>query len=182
MRFAKFTLFIYLFSIIAWTPAMAQGKGKGKRGKVSVPGKKVRVKLGSVPAPAPIHVRVGHSEKKPWAGIKVAFSNDQRAVIRKLVLNWDSARHPGSKRQGLPPGLAKKVARGGKLPPGWQKKCVVGQIMPPDIFVHCHPLPVEIAVKLPPPPPGTMVVVVSGKLVRVGKALHEILDVFDVAP
>ena len=80
----------------------------------------------------------------------------------------------------FPKGLAKKVARGGGLPPGWQKKCVVGWIMPPEIFVHCHPLPAEIAVKLPPPPPGTMLVCVSGKVVRMGKANHEILAVVDI--
>lgn len=87
---------------------------------------------------------------------------------------------PGKKPKGLPPGLAKKVERGGKLPPSWEKKCIQGEIMPPEVFKACKPLPKEVIVKLPPPPPGTILVAIEGKVARLMKATHEILDVFDL--
>ncbi|MGB7219805.1 MAG: hypothetical protein WBD07_13485 [Vicinamibacterales bacterium] len=40
--------------------------------------------------------------------------------------------------RSLPPGLAKKVARTGKLPPGWQKKM---QPIPADVQGQLVPLP-----------------------------------------
>ncbi len=80
----------------------------------------------------------------------------------------------------MPPGLAKKVARGGELPPGWQKKCVKGEILPVEVTKQCHPLPPEVVVKLPPPPAGTILITVDGKVVRLLEATREILDVFEV--
>lgn len=82
----------------------------------------------------------------------------------------------------LPPGLAKKVARGGKLPPGWQKKVCRGETIPSDVYEHCQPIPPEVSIKLPVPPVGTILVRVEGKIARILEATHEILDVFDVLP
>jgi hypothetical protein len=45
--------------------------------------------------------------------VSVAFSPREVEVIRT---------HYGPKYSSLPPGLQKKVARGGQLPPGWQRK------------------------------------------------------------
>jgi hypothetical protein len=42
--------------------------------------------------------------------------------------------------KSLPPGLQKKVARGGQLPPGWQKRM---QPMPIDLERRLGPLPRE---------------------------------------
>lgn len=36
--------------------------------------------------------------------------------------------------KSLPPGLEKKVARGGELPPGWQKKLHRGEILDLDLY------------------------------------------------
>jgi len=121
-------------------------------------------------------------EKSGQASIhaKVVFSPSERDIIHTYVKSCTVAEGPGKKPKGLPPGLAKKVARGGELPPGWQKKCVRGQIMPKEVFKVCHPLPRELVVKLPPPPPGTILVTIEGKVVRLAKATLEILDVFDV--
>lgn len=48
--------------------------------------------------------------------------------------------HYADRYRNLPPGLAKKVARGGSLPPGWQKKW--------------QPFPVVLERRLPPLPAG----------------------------
>jgi len=111
---------------------------------------------------------------------KVVFSAGERDIIRSYVKSCTVAEGPGKRPKGLPPGLAKKAARGGELPPGWQKTCIRGQIMPKEVFKVCHPMPQEVVVKLPPPPPGTILVTIDGKVVRLAKATLEILDVFDV--
>src|SRR4051812_7599709 len=62
----------------------------------------------------------GHAESsKPAA--KFAITMQEREVIKTYVKS-EHAR--GGK--GLPPGLQKKLARGGQLPPGWQNKVTVG--------------------------------------------------------
>jgi hypothetical protein len=47
------------------------------------------------------------------AAVHISFSSADVRIIRE---------HYGTRYQNLPPGLRKKVARGGALPPGWQKK------------------------------------------------------------
>lgn len=84
------------------------------------------------------------------------------------------------KKKKLPPGLRKKVARGGALPPGWQKKVARGEVMDPVVYEHSRPLPPEIVRSLPPQPPGTVIVTVEGKAVRLMEATLTILDVFDL--
>ena len=46
-------------------------------------------------------------------GVHVVFSSADVRIIRE---------HYAPRYRNLPPGLRKKVARGGALPPGWQKK------------------------------------------------------------
>lgn len=121
-----------------------------------------------------------HSGKEPWVAVDVRISDDERRVISGYVHDYPSPKQRGKKPKQLPPGLAKKVARGEQLPPGWQKKCVVGQVMPTEVYEKCHPIPPELVVKLPPPPPDTVTITIGGKVVRLMKATLEILDVFDV--
>lgn len=106
------------------------------------------------------------------------FSDEERETIHGYVGRFgkQEGKHPRS----LPPGLAKKVARGGRLPPGWEDKCVRGQTMPVEVYRECRPLPPELSVRLPVPPVGTVTVAVGGKVVRLLEATRQILDVFDV--
>ena len=133
----------------------------------------------ATPAPPPAQTSAAKisGDNEPWVSVNVRIGDPEREVIRTYV---QSQHLHAKKSKNLPPGLAKKVARGGSLPPGWQKKCVRGEIMPPEVYRQCHPLPHEVLVKLPPPPPGTILVAVHGKIVRLVKASREILDVFDV--
>ncbi len=101
------------------------------------------------------------------------LSPEERSTIQAYVRGFDTPKK-------LPPGLAKKAARGRGLPPGWQKKLVPGEIMPAPVLEQCHPLPPELVVKLPPSPAGTMTVAIGGKVARVVQATREILDIFDV--
>ena len=121
--------------------------------------------------------------KEPW--VNVSITTGERQTIREYVTSCEDEpvhKHQGKghKAKSLPPGLAKKAARGESLPPGWQNKVVKGEIMPVEVYRECQPLPQEVTVKLPPPPAGTILVTIEGKIVRLLQATREILDVFDI--
>ena len=120
----------------------------------------------------------------PGPGVKTefVFTTQERQVIQTFVAGHSAPPGKGKRAKPLPPGLAKKVARGGKLPPGWEKKVAVGVIMAPEVYKECKPLPPELVVKLPPSPAGTITVAVQGKVARLLGATLEILDVFDALP
>lgn len=129
------------------------------------------------------------STREPWVSVSLDIRGDEKLIIRE---HWGKVKAEGDGERGrskkasrhhghdLPPGLSKKVARGGSLPPGWQKKCERGQVIPTEVFEHCRPLPPEVVAKLPPAPPGTVIVTIEGKVARILKATREVLDVFDV--
>ncbi len=106
---------------------------------------------------------------------------DEMAAIRDYYrAHPEPEPAPAKKQKKLPPGLKKKVARGGALPPGWQKKVARGEVMDPVVYEHARPLPPVLVQTLPPPPPGTVIVTVEGKVVRLLEATRMILDVFDL--
>ncbi len=92
-----------------------------------------------------------------------------------------------NKKKNLPPGLEKKVDRGGELPPGWQKKVAKGEVLDDDIY--------EASIKLPSSKkdkdfpeldndvevtPGTELIRIEEKVLRIKKDTKEILDIFGV--
>jgi hypothetical protein len=166
MKTLRFNLLLCAFAVTFAVSGFADDKEKS--------GKSPSEKPSSKPGEKVVQA------KEPLIGVKVVITAEEREVIQKYVKSVSIQAKPGKKAKGLPPGLAKKVARGGDLPPGWQKKCVPGTIMPAEVYKVCHPLPKEVIVKLPPPPTGTILVTVDGKVVRLAKATLEILDVFDV--
>ena len=87
---------------------------------------------------------------------------------------------PPVKKKRIPPGLRKKVARGGELPPGWQKRVARGEVLDRVVYEHSRPLPPELVKTLPPQPQGTVIITVEGKAVRLLEATLTILDVFDL--
>ncbi len=115
--------------------------------------------------------------------VNVTIAPHERQIIREWIVvqtdNDNRSNPKGHKGKPLPPGLAKKIDRGGDLPPGWEKKLVKGQTLHTDIYRQCRPLPEEVIVRLPPPPPGTILVTIDRKVLRLAKATLEILDVFD---
>lgn len=170
MKTVHLSLLSGALALAVATPLWAGDKGKGKGPKAVG----VEAKASDKPADR------SSPPKEPWAGVKVHISPAEREIINAYVHARIAEPGRSKKSKGLPPGLAKKVARGGKLPPGWQKKCVRGEIMPRDVYRECHRLPREVAVKLPAPPHGTILVTIDGKVVRLARATLEILDVFDV--
>jgi hypothetical protein len=157
------------------TTALAKDKIKAK----NPPGKNPHLPVIAPKPAAKVVVQAPVPAKQPHARATVAFSISERDIIHSYVRSCTVAEN-GRKPKGLPPGLAKKVARGGALPPGWQKKCVPGQILSADVYKLCQPLPPELVVKLPAPPIGAIHVTIDGKILRLAKASLEILDVFDI--
>lgn len=68
-----------------------------------------------------------------------------------------------SREGGLPPGIAKNLARGKPLPAG--------------IAAQLQPLPPELVRQLPPPPPGYRVFMLDGRILLVNVATQVISDV-----
>jgi len=80
------------------------------------------------------------------------------------------------KQHALPPGLQKKVARGGQLPPGWQKKVARGEVLSGDLYSASSTLPQNILDQLVRQD-GTSVRQVEDRVVRIMDATGLILDV-----
>ena len=67
------------------------------------------------------------------------FAKDEKRIIQSYFEdhqeyrydddNDESGRDKPKKQKSLPPGLQKKLARGGELPPGWQKKVARGEVL-----------------------------------------------------
>jgi hypothetical protein len=94
----------------------------------------------------------------PAAGAQsIRFSSSEIRLISDYYV---------SRQQQLPPGLAKKVQRGGTLPPGWQKKV--------------QPFPRDLAARLPPVPAGCSRVVYGPTAVLVQDATNLVLDILDL--
>jgi hypothetical protein len=86
-------------------------------------------------------------------GIHVAFASADVTILRN---------HYGPRYRNLPPGLQKKVARGGQLPPGWQKKF--------------EAFPVVLERQLPSLPPDYRRGVIDGHAVIYNSRTNVIVD------
>jgi hypothetical protein len=90
----------------------------------------------------PVHAGQGRGN----VNFKVAKSTPkyETDVVVRASLVWGPREieviraHYAPQYRNLPPGLQKKVARGGSLPPGWQKKM---QPFPPSVDRVLMPLP-----------------------------------------
>lgn len=103
------------------------------------------------------------------------FSSDEKRILRDYY-----GTGPAGKQKPLPPGLKKKVERGGELPPGWQKKMARGEVLPEDVYRYGQRLPGDVRRRLPRQPDGTDIIYIDGKVARVIEATRTIVDVLDL--
>ena len=111
----------------------------------------VLISVFSLPSRAGAEVSVG-----------VVFSDDEISIIATWYHGTASQKRGSKKQKGLPPGIAKNLARGKPLPPGIAKKYL------PDGLRHA----------LPPPPKGYERIIVDGKVLLVeiaSRVIHDIL-------
>ena len=131
--------------------------------------------------PPPVRPPHRYPQSEPW--VDISITTQEREVIQGYMaaqVREDQPMRKGKNPKSLPPGLQKKLARGGTLPPGWEKKFHKGEVVPVKVYEQCHRLPHDVLVKLPPQPSGTVLITVGGKVARVIAATREILDVFEV--
>jgi hypothetical protein len=113
------------------------------------------------------------------------FSESERLSIRDYYRNENTqqsgARHKEKKKKKLPPGLQKKLARGGELPPGWQTKVSRGEVLDEELLSHAYLLPDELRRALPPLEYGTEMRRIGDRIVRVVEGNGTVIDVIDLA-
>ena len=95
------------------------------------------------------------------AGVSVTFSDAEVRIITAWYDDHGPQKKVKAKRGGLPPGIAKNLARGKSLPPGIAKQ---------------H-LPQELQRALPQAPAGYDRIIVDGKILLVEVATQVIHDV-----
>ncbi len=105
---------------------------------------------------------------------------DEKEMIKKYLKGVSAEKKNKVKKKSLPPGLAKKVARGGTLPPGWQMKVQRGEVMDYEVYNSGSPLPEELLRKLSSIPKGTVLLKVGNKIVKVIEASRKIVDLFEL--
>lgn len=103
------------------------------------------------------------------------FSPEQQRLLREFLLG--ERQHEKRKLKKLPPGLQKKVARGGALPPGWQKKLARGEVVDAQVWAQSRHLPPEVLRRLGPMPPGTEIRYLDDRVFRVARDTLEIIDI-----
>lgn len=127
------------------------------------------------PQPTTVVIKSTAKSALDKSQLRFTFSDKERSTLKRY-----HSTSPSAVIRSLPPGLAKKAARGKPLPPGWQKKLAAGQVIDPVVLAHAQPLPRHILGQLPPQPDGTIVVTVDNKAVRLIEATQTIIDVFDL--
>jgi hypothetical protein len=114
------------------------------------------------------------------------FSAEEQSLIRAYF--GEHGYEPGSgyegngrdkakKKKKLPPGLKKKLERGGELPPGWQKKLARGEVLDDELYAASLPLPQDLLERLGNGAAGTEMRRIEDEVVRVIEATGVIVDV-----
>jgi hypothetical protein len=115
---------------------------------------------------------------EPWVNVRI--TTNEQVIIRDYYHTHQLPVAEMPKKKKLPPGLQKKLARGGQLPPGWQKKVARGEVLDAHVYTLAHPLPPDLTRMLPPPQSGVATIIVEGRIVRLIEATRTILDAFDI--
>lgn len=114
------------------------------------------------------------------------FTPHQQVLLRDFLVQQqgdsryqeqDEGRGHGKKQKDLPPGLRKKLARGGELPPGWQKKLARGEVVDAQVWQQSRHLPPDLIGRLGMLPPDTEIRYIEDKIYRVVRNTREIVDI-----
>ena len=114
------------------------------------------------------------------------FSAEEQRLIRSYFSEHGyeqgsgyagNGRDKPKKKKKLPPGLKKKLERGGELPPGWQKKLARGEVLDGELYAASASLPQDLLDSLGNEPAGTEIRRIEDEVVRVLEATGVIVDV-----
>ena len=110
------------------------------------------------------------------------FNDSERTAVQNYYRQSVTEQHhqKGKKKQ-LPPGLQKKLNRGGEMPPGWTSKIARGDVLDVDTLRYSERLPDDLYRRLPASRDGEAVRRVGDKVVRVVEGNGTVIDVIDLA-
>lgn len=113
-----------------------------------------------------------------------SFTPEQRRLLKDFLAgererhrDRDEGHDQGKKPKKLPPGLQKKLQRGGELPPGWQKKMARGEVVDAQVWAQSHHLPADVLRRLGRQPAGTEIRYIDDQAYRVMRDTMEIIDI-----
>jgi hypothetical protein len=143
---------------------------------------KQKVKISNESEPKVTAAASGKESSNKWLDVEI-IPSDREKIRQYYQKEKQKAveEKKDKKKKSLPPGLKKKVARGGELPPGWQKKIARGEVLDADIYNQSEKIPYEVIKVLEKQPEDTELIKVEGKVIRILKATRSILDEFDLA-
>ncbi|WP_151670832.1 hypothetical protein [Nitrincola schmidtii] len=112
------------------------------------------------------------------------ISADYQPIIRRVLEEYfglsSTEANQTFEQKRIPPGLQKKLARGGDLPPGWQMKLARGDVFPPDLYAKSTRLPNHWAGRGGNTQEEEWLLL-EDKIVRVVQGQGTILDVIDIS-
>jgi len=116
------------------------------------------------------------------------FTDKEKRIIRSFLRERQESRYGDDdghgrdkpkKKKKLPPGLKKKLERGGELPPGWQKKVARGEVLDEDLYGRSSPLPQDLLRRLSTKK-GTELRLLDDRVVRIMDGTRAIMDILQV--
>jgi hypothetical protein len=110
------------------------------------------------------------------------FRWEETEAIRQWYQDRDQRPSPGlaDGRRDLPPGLQRRMERGGDLPPGWARKVERGEVLDREQVRHGRTIDDELRRRLPRQPDGTVLLETEDQVIRVLEATGEVLDVLGI--
>jgi hypothetical protein len=110
------------------------------------------------------------------------LSDRERRQLRDLVYedHYGLRRPDDGHYKSLPPGLQKKLARGGDLPPGWQDKVRRGEVLDPELYRYGERLPRRYLERLGHGSEAAELILLGDRIVRVAEGRGTVLDVIDL--
>ena len=107
---------------------------------------------------------------------------DRDRLLRDVLVGHYGAVYESDRNRykSLPPGLQKKLRRGGDLPPGWRDKLVVGSTIDPYLYRHAEHLPSDLLNRITGRNDGIELLRVGDRIVRVMEGRGTVVDVIDL--
>ena len=126
------------------------------------------------------------STNESWSNYRYKETNnykeEKKAAHKYKHLSCKKSKknkHKKKHKKSLPPGLQKKVARGGSLPPGWQKKIKCGEVLEASIYGNSVILDIDEYPSILDYNPAAEVIRVHDRIIRIMKDTHEVLDIIE---
>ncbi|QEW07006.1 hypothetical protein [Nitrincola iocasae] len=128
--------------------------------------------------------RVSDKSRDSEGLLPALTSTETEGLIGRVLEEYFGLSAPETRQaynqRALPPGLQRKLDRGGSLPPGWQNKLARGEVLSADIYRQGVRLPNDYGRYSQDQQDETELLLLGDKIVRVVQGQGTILDVIDI--